>query len=105
AYYAYYTDTKADSIARIECHYFINNTFFETDNWIIENIGAARHIPCIMVQGRYDIACPILSAWELHRAWPEADLQIIPDAGHASTETGILDALIRATDTFLEGKP
>ncbi len=103
SYYAYYThDSKADSIARIECHYFINNTFFETDNWIIENIGAIRHIPCTIVQGRYDMACPILSAWELHRAWPEADLQIIPDAGHASTEPGILDALIKATDAFLE---
>ncbi len=105
AYYAFYTDTKADSIARVECHYFINNSFFETDNWIIENIGGIRHIPCIMVQGRYDMACPILSAWELHRAWPEADLQIIPDAGHSASESGILDALIRATDAFLERKP
>jgi proline iminopeptidase len=105
SYVDYFTDSKADAIARIECHYFINNTFFETDNWIIENIGAIRHIPCIMVQGRYDMACPALSAWDLHRAWPEADLQIIPDAGHASTEPGILDALIRATDAFLEGKP
>ncbi len=100
--YSYYThDSKADSIARIECHYFINTTFFETDNWIIENIGAIRHIPCIIVQGRYDIACPIQSAWDLHRAWPEAQLQIIPDGGHASTEPGILDALIKATDAFL----
>jgi proline iminopeptidase len=105
SYYAYYThDSKADSIARIECHYFIHNTFFETDNWIIENIGAVRDIPCIIVEGRYDMACPILSAWELHRAWPEAQLQIVPDAGHASTEPGILDALIRATDAFLEGQ-
>ncbi len=104
SYLAYYTDSKADSIARIECHYFINNSFFDTDNWIIENIGAVRDIPSIIVQGRYDMACPILSAWELHRAWPEADLRIIPDAGHASSEPGILDALIRATDAFLEGQ-
>lgn len=93
-------DESADSIARIECHYFVHNTFFETDNWIIENIQAIRNIPCIMVQGRYDIPCPIKSAWELHRAWPEAELHIIPDAGHAATEPGILDALIRATDRF-----
>jgi proline iminopeptidase len=102
SYFSYFTlDAKADSIARIECHYFIHNTFFETDNWIIENINAVRHIPCIIIQGRYDIACPIESAWELHRAWPEAQLKIIPDAGHAATEPGTLDALIQATDSFL----
>jgi proline iminopeptidase len=95
-------DDSADSIARIECHYFVHNTFFDTDNWIIENIQAIRHIPCILVQGRYDIPCPIRSAWDLHRAWPEAKLEIIPDAGHASNEPGILDTLIRATDQFAE---
>lgn len=93
-------DDAADSIARIECHYFVHNTFFETNNWIIENIDTIRHIPCILIQGRYDIPCPIKSAWELHRAWPEATLTIIPDAGHAATEPGIMDALIRATDHF-----
>ena len=61
-------DDKADSIARIECHYFVHNTFFETDNWILENVGAIRHIPCVIVQGRYDIPCPIVSAWDLHRS-------------------------------------
>ncbi len=93
-------DKLADSIARIECHYFIHNSFFETDNWIIENIQAIRNIPCILVQGRYDIPCPIKSAWDLHRAWPEAELHIIQDAGHAATEPGIMDALIRAADRF-----
>jgi proline iminopeptidase len=93
-------DKSADSIARIECHYFVHNTFFKTDNWIIENIRAIQNIPCIIVQGRYDIPCPIKSAWDLHRAWPEAELHIIPDAGHAATEPGILDALMRATDRF-----
>lgn len=95
-------DALADSLARIECHYFVHNTFFESDNWIIENISAIRHLPCIMVQGRYDIPCPLISAWELHRAWPEATLEIIPDAGHAATEPGITDALIRATDCFAD---
>lgn len=97
---AFTGDDLADSIARIECHYFIHNSFFPTENWILENIQEIRHIPCIIVQGRYDIPCPMQSAWDLHRAWPEAELQIIPDAGHASTEPGILDALIRATDRF-----
>lgn len=95
-------DHSADSIARIECHYFVNNTFFKTDNWILENVNAIRHIPCVIVQGRYDIPCPIQSAWDLHRAWPEAQLEIIPDAGHAATEPGIMDALIRAADRFAD---
>jgi proline iminopeptidase len=101
--FAFFTiDDKADSIARIECHYFIHNTFFETDNWILEHINAIRHIPCVIVQGRYDVPCPFESAWELYRAWPESTLKIISDAGHSATEPGILDALIQATDAFLK---
>jgi proline iminopeptidase len=88
------------SLARIECHYFINNSFFETDNYLIENVGKIRHIPAVIVQGRYDVVCPAMSAWELHRAWPEADLQIIPDAGHSISEPGIISALVDATDRF-----
>lgn len=103
AIFAFFTeDDTADSIARVECHYFINNAFFETDNWILENVEKIRHIPGVIVQGRYDMCCPMVSAWELHRAWPEAKLEIIPDAGHASTEPGIMDALIRATDSFAQ---
>lgn len=78
----------------------MRSAFFDSDNWILEHIDAIRHIPCIIIQGRYDIPCPIVSAWDLHRAWPEAELEIIPDAGHAGTEPGITDALIRATDRF-----
>ena len=95
-------DDRADSIARIECHYFVHNSFFETNNWILENIEAVRSIPGIIVQGRYDVVCPITSAWDLHRAWPEAKLEIIQDAGHSASELGITDALIRATDFFAE---
>lgn len=96
-----FTDPElAIALARIECHYFMNNCFFETDNYLIENVGRIRHIPAVIVHGRYDIVCPFLSAWELHRAWPEASLEIIPDAGHAASEPGIADALIRATDSF-----
>lgn len=90
----------AIAIARIECHYFINNCFFEADNYLIENVDRIRHIPAVIVHGRYDIICPFLSAWELHRAWPEASLEIIPDAGHSVKEPGICDALVRATDSF-----
>ncbi|HEU4770275.1 MAG TPA: prolyl aminopeptidase [Pyrinomonadaceae bacterium] len=90
----------AIAIARIECHYFINDCFFETDNYLIENVDRIRHIPAVIVHGRYDIVCPFMSAWELHRAWPEAKLDIIPDAGHSVKEPGITDALVRATDSF-----
>jgi proline iminopeptidase len=91
---------KALSLARIEAHYFINNSFFETDNYLVENIGRIRHIPCVIVQGRYDVVCPAESAWELHRAWPESELIIVPDAGHSITEPGIISALVEATDRF-----
>ncbi len=93
---------KAVALARIECHYFINNTFMPTPNYLIENIDKIRHIPAVIVQGRYDVVCPMMSAWRLHRAWPEARLEIIPDAGHSVTEPGITDALIRAMDEFAE---
>jgi proline iminopeptidase len=91
---------KALAVARIECHYFVNNCFFETDNFLLENIDRIRHIPAVIVHGRYDVVCPVMNAWDLHRAWPEAALNIIPNAGHAATETGIVDALVRATDRF-----
>jgi proline iminopeptidase len=91
---------KAIALARIECHYFVNNCFFETDNYLLENVDRIRHIPSVIVHGRYDVVCPVMNAWDLHRAWPEAELNIIPDAGHAATEPGIADALIRATDSF-----
>jgi proline iminopeptidase len=91
---------KALSLARIEAHYFRNNSFFETDNHLIENVGRIRHIPCVIVQGRYDVVCPAESAWELHRAWPEAELIIVADAGHSITEPGIVSALVEATDRF-----
>lgn len=88
------------ALARIECHYFVNNIFFDNENDLIENVDKIRHIPAVIVQGRYDVVCPIMSAWDLHRAWPEADLQIIPDAGHSATEPGIVSALVGATDRF-----
>ncbi|MCI0370689.1 MAG: prolyl aminopeptidase [candidate division NC10 bacterium] len=91
---------KALALARIECHYFVNNTFFATDNWLLEHVGAIRRIPGVIVQGRYDVVCPAMSAWELHKAWPEADFVVVPDAGHHALEPGIVDALVSATDRF-----
>ena len=88
------------ALARIECHYFVNNSFFATDNYLIENVAKIRHIPAVIVQGRYDVVCPMMSAWDLHRAWPEAQLEIIKDAGHAATEPGTAGALVEATDRF-----
>lgn len=93
-------DAFADAFARIECHYFINGGFFHTPDQLLQNIATIRHIPAVMVQGRYDVVCPMASAWELHRAWPEAELVIVPDAGHSATEPGILSALVEATDRF-----
>jgi proline iminopeptidase len=95
-------DTFAEAFARIECHYFVNNGFFKTPNWLLENVHRVRKIPCVIVQGRYDVVCPLKSAWDLHRAWPESDLQIVPDAGHAASEPGILSRLVDAADRFAD---
>lgn len=94
------SDAFALAFARIECHYFQNGGFFERDDQIIANLDRVRHIPAVIVQGRYDIVTPMKTAWEMHRAWPEANLQIIQDAGHAASEPGIIDALLRATNRF-----
>lgn len=93
-------DRFAEAFARIECHYFVNKGFFQADNWLLENVGRIRGIPGVIVQGRYDVVCPLRSAWDLHRAWPEATLHVVPDAGHAASEPGILRALVDATDRF-----
>ena len=88
----------AVAFARIESHFFVNGGFFPQEDWIIANIDRIRHIPAWIAQGRLDVVTPMDGAWSLHRAWPEAKLDIVPDAGHASTEPGIVDSLIRATD-------
>lgn len=100
AFLQFTEDSHADAIARIECHYFVHQCFFKTDNWLIEHVSQIRNIPAVIIQGRYDIICPMESAWELHKAWPQADFEVIRDAGHAASEPGIVDALIRATDAF-----
>ncbi len=93
-------DQFAEAFARIECHYFINKGFFATDAQLLENVDQIRQIPAVIVQGRYDVVCPMVSAWDLHRAWPEAEFIVVADAGHSMTEPGIRNALINATDQF-----
>jgi len=93
---------EALAFSRIECHYFVNGGFFETDNWLIENVHKIRHLPAVIVQGRYDIVCPAISAWDLHRAWPEADFHIIPCAGHSMTEPAIQEKLLEQAHAFGE---
>jgi proline iminopeptidase len=91
-------DRFVEAFARIENHYFVNDGFFERDGWLLEQAQRMRHIPCRIAHGRYDMCTPLANAWDLKQAWPEAELEIIHDAGHSSLEPGIVDALIRATD-------
>lgn len=84
------------ALARIECHYFKHRAFLE-EGFILKNARQLQSIPGVIVHGRYDVVCPLENAWKLHKAWPEAELNIVRDAGHAATEPGITDALIRAT--------
>ncbi len=93
-------DVFAIAFARIECHYFTNRGFFEEDGQLLRDIGRIRHVPAIIIQGRYDVCTPMMSAWDLHKAWPEADFHIVSDAGHAATEPGIIHELVGATDRF-----
>ncbi len=92
----------AEAFARIECHYFVNKGFFEDDDQLLNNVDKIRHIPGVIVQGRYDVVCPMISAWELHKAWQDSKLIIVSDAGHSMSEPGIMSALIDATDRFSE---
>lgn len=95
----------AAAFARIECHYFVNGGFLSPETQLLDNVERIRHVPAVIVQGRYDVCTPVASAWELHRAWPEADFRLVPDAGHASSEPGIVDQLVRATDDFASAGP
>jgi proline iminopeptidase len=98
-------DEFALARSRIECHYFVNGAFFDHDGQLLTHVNRIRHIPTVIVQGRYDVVCPADSAWALHRAFPEADLRLVPDAGHAATEPGNLNELIEATDRFRGDPP
>lgn len=87
------------ALARIECHYFVNGAFLEP-NQLLRDAHRLQGIPGVIVQGRYDLICPLRSAWELHQAWPGSELVVVPDAGHSAFEPGIRAALVAATDRF-----
>jgi proline iminopeptidase len=93
-------DRFALAFARIECHYFVNRGFFDRETQLLDDIGKIRHLPCVIVQGRYDVVCPMVTAWALHRAFPEAELRVVGDAGHSAFEAGIVHELVTATDEF-----
>ena len=80
-------DTFAEAFARIECHYFFNGGFMP-EGQLLADVGRIQHIPGVIVQGRYDVVCPLESAWALHKAWPASELTVIPDAGHSAREPG-----------------
>ncbi|HXS81096.1 MAG TPA: prolyl aminopeptidase, partial [Methylomirabilota bacterium] len=90
------------AFARIESHYFVNRGFLETDDQLLRDVPRIRHIPSVIVQGRYDVVCPAESAWALHRAWPEAELVITADSGHSAFDAANSRALVAATDRFAE---
>jgi proline iminopeptidase len=92
-------DGVALGVGRLEAHYFLHQAFLEDDQ-LIRNIDHIRHLPAIIVQGRYDVVCPLRTAWRLHLAWPEAGFEIIEDAGHAAFEPGIARVLVAATERF-----
>ncbi|PWE17061.1 prolyl aminopeptidase [Marinicauda salina] len=91
---------RSDALARIETHYFLNRGFLERDGVLLEDTRHLQDIPGVIVQGRYDMVTPPRTAWALSKAWPGARLEIVPDAGHAAGEPGVIDALVRATDAF-----
>jgi proline iminopeptidase len=90
----------SDAIARIECHYFVNRGFFRRDDELLQRARRIGRIPGVIVQGRYDVVCPLRSAWDLHRVWPRAQLRIVGNAGHSAFEPDTTRELVRATDRF-----
>jgi proline iminopeptidase len=100
---AFALDDFATALAMIETHYFVNGGFFESESQLLDGVFRIRHIPAVIVQGRYDVVCAPVSAFELAARWPEADFELIPDAGHSAFEPGIARALIAATARLAEG--
>jgi proline iminopeptidase len=94
------SDSYAIAFARIECHYFVNGGFLRHDDDLLRHAGRLRRIPCTVVHGRYDVVTPLRNAFDLQAVWREIELKIIPDAGHAMTEPGMIDALVRATRRY-----
>ena len=88
------------ALARIEAHYFVNDAFLSSDDQLLRDVGKIRHLPAVIVQGRYDMVCPAVSAWDLHAAWPGSRLEIVPASGHSADEPGIVSALVDATEEW-----
>ncbi len=88
------------AFARIECHYFVNKGFFKADGALLNEAHRLAGIPGTIVHGRYDVVTPVRTAWDLKKAWPSVELRIVPDAGHAMTEPGIIHELVRATSAY-----
>ena len=97
---AHTEDKFALAFARIENHYFVNSGFFEVDDQLLRDTDKIAHIPGVIVHGRYDVVCPVQSAWDLHQRWPKAELAITAASGHSAFEPENIDALVRATDRF-----
>ncbi|HKP95421.1 MAG TPA: prolyl aminopeptidase [Fibrobacteria bacterium] len=93
-------DRMALALARLECHYCLNGLFLPSENHILDHAPALAGIRCRIVQGRYDMACPAMSAWDLHRALPGSEIRIVPDAGHSATEPALVRELVQATEDF-----
>jgi proline iminopeptidase len=98
---AFGEESMAYALARIETHYFTNGNFM-SDNALLDNLVAITHLPCTIIQGRYDIICPIATADELHRAWPGSEMIIVPDAGHSAMDPGVREALVMTTERYKE---
>lgn len=97
---AHEEDAFALAFARIENHYFVNSGFFEVDDQLLRDTDRIAHIPGVIVHGRYDVVCPVQSAFDLHAAWPASELVVTPASGHSAFEAENVDALVRATDRF-----
>jgi len=94
----------AVAVARIECHYFVNKGFLRREDQLLRGVSRIRHIPSVIVQGRYDVVCPMRTAWDLHRRWPQADFRVVPDAGHSALEPGNTHELVSATDRYARAR-
>ncbi|MCE1234764.1 MAG: prolyl aminopeptidase [Hyphomicrobiales bacterium] len=93
-------DVFALAFARIENHFFTHGGFFEVEDQLLRDVGRIRHIPAVIVHGRYDMCTPMVNAWDLKKAWPEADLRIVADGGHAVTEPGLVHEMVAASEAF-----
>jgi proline iminopeptidase len=93
------SDTLDLGVGRLESHYMANGGFLREDQ-LVQDVGRIAHLPCVIVQGRYDVICPPLSAYRLHQAWPGSRLRMVADAGHGALEAGIAKALVGATEQF-----